>query len=109
MAYLADATLDPVHILVVGVGIVGTAVSAVIGFLVKRALSGFDKRQDEAEERIDDVKSELKRDSTEDWRRHDAEHTRNQSENEDEHRRIRGDIASNSEDIARLLERTKDR
>lgn len=104
MAFSADATFDPVHLLVAALALAGS----IISFLARRSVSDIDKRQDKSEKQIGDIRSELKGDAASEWTRHDAEHTSIHEENEAEHRRIRGDIASNSEDISRLLERTKD-
>ena len=104
MVLASDTNLDPVHILVAGLAVA----SGIISFFVQRSIGGIDKRQDQNEKQIEQVRCDLTDEADRSWTRHDGEHNRIHQENEEEHRRIRGDIASNSEDIARLLERTKD-
>jgi|SRR5580698_1469684 hypothetical protein len=84
-----------------------TGIAVVAFWLSKRAIAALDNRQDSFKTELDALRKEFNEALDRAIRDHNQDQSNSRKELDEEFNRVRGDVQTNSEDIARLLERTK--
>ena len=84
-----------------------TGVAVVAFWLSKRAIADMDKRQDKFQTSLDAARKEFNEALDRAMRDNNQDQSNNRKEMDAEFARVRDDVQANSEDIAKLLERTK--